>query len=68
MGGGSVNEVKVDKVQEIQRIMKDLNGSYFPVIKDGKKYLKKHFILSILGVIKWQFVQWNIFKVLCGNS
>ena len=41
MGGGSVNEVKVEKVQEIRRIMKDLNGLYFPMIKNGKKYFKK---------------------------
>lgn len=49
MGGGSVNEVKVDKVQEIQRFMKDLNGLYFPVIKAGKKYLKKAFHFDYIG-------------------
>ena len=49
MGGGSVNEVKVEKVQEIRRIMKDLNGLYFPMIKDGKKYLKKAFHIDYIG-------------------
>lgn len=58
MGGGSVNEVKVDKVQEIQRFMKDLNGLYFPVIKAGKKYLKK----SISFWLYWGWLNGNSFN------